>query len=629
MPISAIAWILVASFTYFAGARLGLSLLTQPEGVAVFWPASGLAAGAILPLGKQRRWMVATGVFIATIAANLLAGRGVAMASAFGLCNAGEALLFAAILQRPSSPQFNFENLRAGLWFLAAAGIAPAVSAAAAATAITIGGAAPSWFQLWQAWWESDAIGILMFAPFLIAIAQPESTTNLRFREEGILALAVLVAITGFTFFAEPSQAALQVPIPVAVIFPVLLWMATRTGSKFLTAGLLVVSLMIVWATTNGLGHFGNPLIPLPDRIFAARVTLLSISTCALLLIAFFNEHKAIEDRLRASERQFRNLAAVSPVGIYRTSAAGRCIYVNTRCLEITGMNEAQAVGLGWADSIHEDDRASVMAQWREAVRLQQPISVEYRFQKPSGEPVWVHDQAIPEYDQGGKVTGYVGTLSDITGRKRSEERVGILVGEVNHRAKNLLSVAQAVAFHTAREETPADFADTFNRRIAGLATSHDLLSLSAWEGVNAADLVHSQLAHFGNLLGSRITFEGPAVALKPAAAQAIGMALHELATNAGKYGALSTSDGSVRIAWWIDSAFHMSWTETGGPPVKRPKKPGFGYKVMVEMATHELDAAVTLEYPMEGLKWNLSTPTAKAVENFTAARLDKTTCAC
>ena len=192
----------MSGLTYFAGARLGLSLLAQPEGVAVFWPASGLAAGVILPLNKSRRWMVASGIFIGTIAANLKAGRNPALSSAFGLCNVAEVLIFVAILQRSSPRQFNFENLRAGLWFIAAAAIAPAVSAATAALAIKMAGqTTASWFEIWQAWWQADAIGILTFAPFLIAISLPESTTNARFREEGILALAVLIAITAFTYF--------------------------------------------------------------------------------------------------------------------------------------------------------------------------------------------------------------------------------------------------------------------------------------------------------------------------------------------------------------------------------------------------------------------------------------------
>ncbi len=407
MLLSQIVCVIVVGIAYFAGARLGLALLAQPEGVAVFWPASGIAAGALLLLGKQRRWAVAAGVLIATIAANLMGDRNSAMAIAFGLCNAGEALLFAAMIARSSEQSFNFQNLRAGLCFFAAAGISTALSALAAALTIaTVGHSTASPFNIWQAWWQADAIGILTFAPFLVSIALPENAaTAPHYRQEGALALGVLIAITGFTYFPQPDQAAWQVPIPVAVIFPVMLWMAARTGSKFLTAGLLVVALMIVWATTNSLGHFGNPSIPIADRIIAARVTLLSIAFCALILIAVFNERRAVEDKLRASEQQFRNLAAVSPVGIYRTGVDGRCNYVNARCLEITGMSETQALGPSWSGAMHRDDVNAILSQWRDAVQNHQPMAAEYRFQSAGRPTVWVYDQAIAEHDDAGKIS--------------------------------------------------------------------------------------------------------------------------------------------------------------------------------------------------------------------------------
>jgi two-component sensor histidine kinase len=167
----------------------------------------------------------------------------------------------------------------------------------------------------------------------------------------------------------------------------------------------------------------------------------------------------------------------------------------------------------------------------------------------------------------------------------------------------------QAVAFHTAREEDPARFVDTFGKRIAGLAASYDLLTASMWEGVGIADLVHLQLAHFENLIGSRIKLEGPPIKLKPPAAQAIGMALHELATNAGKYGALSSDEGSVRIAWGSSPAFRISWIEIGGPAVTPPSKRGFGHRVMVELTEQQLDATVRLEYPSLGLVWEVVAP--------------------
>ncbi len=627
MLFSKFIWAVAVGIAYFAGARLGLALLAQPEGVAVFWPASGVAAGTLLVLGRDRCAAVATGVFIATITANLLGDRNAAMAVAFGLCNAGEVLLFAWCIWRFSGPTFGFTNLTEGLWFVVAAASSTAISAAAASLTIAlIGQSSTPLLNIWEAWWQSDAIGILTLAPFIVAVGQFDNKP--RAWREGAVAVVVLVAITGFTYFAQPDQAAWQVPIPVAVIFPVMLWMAARTAPEFLTVGLVIVTLMIVWATTNSLGHFGNPGVPLPDRILAARVTLLSIASCAFVLIAVFNERQAVENKLRASERQFRNLAAISPVGIYRTGVDGKCIYVNARCLQITGMTEGQALGPSWSAAMHPDDVQLILSRWRYAVENRQPIAAEYRFRTPDGHVVWVFDQAIAEHDDSGAPRGYVGTITDVTERKRSEERVELLIGEVNHRAKNLLSVAQAVAFHTAREEVPGDFVETFNKRLASLATSHDLLSLSAWEGVNASDLAHRQLAHFRDLFGNRIIIEGPSLGLKPAAAQAIGMALHELSTNAAKYGALSKAEGTVHIKWWIGDRFQMSWTEAGGPPVNEPTRRGFGHDVMVEMATHELDATVQLKFPPSGLVWELSAPIERTIEIGQAQKPDTAPCA-
>lgn len=621
---------LAVAIAYFASARLGLAMLAQPEGVAVFWPASGIAAGALLLLGQQCRIPVAIGIIVSTIAANLMGDRNLPMAVIFGLCNAGEALLFVWLIRRRSEQTFGFSSLRSGLWFFVATAVATAAMAVMATAAIKAVGQSPaSAWHIWQAWWQSDAIGIITFAPFLASFGNTDGVpASRRDLLEGIAVFGVLLLVAAITYFAQPDQAAWQVPIPVAAIFPIMLWMAARGQHVFLTAGLLVVALMIVWATTNGLGHFGNPGVPLEDRVVAARVTLLSIAFCCLVLISVFSERRTVEDRLRESERQFRNLAAISPVGIFRANADGKCIYVNARCLEITGMSEAQALGPTWAGAMHPVDVTSVMTMWRSAVERREPMTAEYRFQRRNGQTTWVFDHAIPEYDSAGNVSGYVGTIADITERKRSEEQVDLLMGELNHRSKNLLSVAQAVAFHTAREEDPADFVEAFSERIASLAASHDLLTQNTWEGVDAADLVHSQLAHFGNLLGSQIVLDGPPVRLKPAAAQAIGMALHELATNAGKYGSLTDDKGSVRITWSSDNVFRMQWVESGTRTVEPPKKRGFGHKVMVEMAAHQLGATVRLEYPAGGLVWQLSAPLERTVEKVATAIRGSVGCA-
>ncbi len=214
----------------------------------------------------------------------------------------------------------------------------------------------------------------------------------------------------------------------------------------------------------------------------------------------------------------------------------------------------------------------------------------------------------------------FIAMVRDITERKQAEEYIQLLMKEVNHRAKNLLMVALAVARQTAREECPQKFGERVSERICALSASHDLLVRSEWRGADAGDLVRSQLAQFDQLIGTRIRLAGPAVQLSPAAAQALGMALHELATNAAKYGALSNGEGRVLVAWEVSEkgreiCFQMRWIEEGGPPCAAPPRRGFGHTVMVEMVEQALDAEVRLGINAAGLAWELSAPAARAIE--------------
>jgi two-component sensor histidine kinase len=147
------------------------------------------------------------------------------------------------------------------------------------------------------------------------------------------------------------------------------------------------------------------------------------------------------------------------------------------------------------------------------------------------------------------------------------------------------------------------------------LSANQDLLVRNEWKGVEVGGLVHAQLAHFADLIGSRISINGPRLRVNVNAAQAIGLALHELATNAAKYGALSTDMGRVDIRWGTDGEFTMRWTEREGPPVSAPQRRGFGTIVMEAMAERSVDGAVDLDYAPSGLTWRLTCPTANALE--------------
>jgi two-component sensor histidine kinase len=162
----------------------------------------------------------------------------------------------------------------------------------------------------------------------------------------------------------------------------------------------------------------------------------------------------------------------------------------------------------------------------------------------------------------------------------------------------------------------PEDFVERFNERIRALAANQDLLVRNEWQGVDLKDLVHAQLAHFADLVGSRIAVDGPRVRLNPVAAQAIGLALHELATNAGKYGALSVDAGHVDVCWQLDGdTFAMGRTERNGLPVSPPERSGFGSTVVDSMAKRTLDGEVQLDYAPSGLVWHLTCPAANALE--------------
>jgi two-component sensor histidine kinase len=186
---------------------------------------------------------------------------------------------------------------------------------------------------------------------------------------------------------------------------------------------------------------------------------------------------------------------------------------------------------------------------------------------------------------------------------------------EANHRVKNLLSLVQAIAHQTAAGSVK-EFIGRFTERIQALAANQDLLGRDERQGADLEVLVQAQLAHFADLIGSRIMVHGPKLHLNAAAAQAIGLALHELATNAGKYGALSTKAGRLDVGWQLDGdTLAMGWIERGGPPVEPPDHRGFGTTVVDDMASRALNGKVQLDYARSGLTWRLTCPAPNALE--------------
>jgi two-component sensor histidine kinase/CheY-like chemotaxis protein len=197
-------------------------------------------------------------------------------------------------------------------------------------------------------------------------------------------------------------------------------------------------------------------------------------------------------------------------------------------------------------------------------------------------------------------------------------EHISQLLKEMDHRSKNLLNVVQVIARQTA-VANPGEFMARFSERIQTLAASHDLLVKNRWQGIGISDLIRLQLGHFSDLLDTRIRLDGPPFRLSVAAAQTLSMILHELATNAAKYGALSNDSGRVDIRWSVNGQFTLGWTECGGPNVVRPNRRGFGSIVVKAMAESNLDGEVDVDFAPAGLRWRVVCPASKVLDNSLA----------
>jgi PAS domain S-box-containing protein len=328
-------------------------------------------------------------------------------------------------------------------------------------------------------------------------------------------------------------------------------------------------------------------------------------------------ERAAAHERLRRSESRLRLALAGARAAAWEWDAVTDDIEWSPEMFAITGLvSEAGPYGLEtYLKIIKEEDRDRAVYDLKAALGRGGPFTTEFRIRRIDGAVIGLSISGVVERAETSKPLRAYGILQDITERKAHEERIHLLMREVNHRAKNMLSLVQAIARQTAARQ-PEDFIGCFAERIQALAANQDLLIRNDWQGVDVEDLVRAQLAHFVDLVGSRILVDGPLLRLNPASAQAIGLALHELATNAGKYGALSTNSGRVDVCWGTKGdTFTMSWTERDGPPVSPPQGRGFGTIVVEAMVKHSLDGKVELLHPPSGLTWRLTSPAANALE--------------
>jgi PAS domain S-box-containing protein len=325
------------------------------------------------------------------------------------------------------------------------------------------------------------------------------------------------------------------------------------------------------------------------------------------------------EEELRKSEEQFRSLLLASPLPIALYDDREQILAINESWLEQTGYSREELRRLeDWTIRAYQERSGEVLKYLRGIISAepQGTLSYERTIRTKDGrERLWRFFRAALRTQSDGR-RAFVFMAYDVNDPSKTyENQILFLMRESNHRAKNMLSLVQAIARQTAAGQ-PDDFIERFNERIRALAASQDLLVRNAWHGVDVDELVRAQLAHSAHLVGSRIAVDGPKLCLNAAGAQAVGPALYELATNAGKYGALSVATGRVDVRWRLEGdIFIMSWTERSGPPVSPPERHGFGSTVVGSMVERSVGRKVELNYAPSGLVWRLTCPAANALD--------------
>lgn len=253
-----------------------------------------------------------------------------------------------------------------------------------------------------------------------------------------------------------------------------------------------------------------------------------------------------------------------------------------------------------------------------ETARRDGAFDLELRVRHQNGMYVWLHSRGLVRFDAQGKPQTLFGVIADITERKEAERKQQLLIGELNHRVRNTLATVQAIASQTLRRaKSPEDFVPSFSERIQALSRAHTLLTRTAWQGTELNALVHEQL-----MLGSadRIRCDGPSVSLEPQTALQLALVLHELGTNARKYGSLSAPQGSVTVDWSIEQCsrgrgriLEIVWMERGGPPVAPPSTTGFGTLLIERSLQQSQGASSRISFDPEGVTCTISLPLSRS----------------
>jgi two-component system, chemotaxis family, CheB/CheR fusion protein len=355
------------------------------------------------------------------------------------------------------------------------------------------------------------------------------------------------------------------------------------------------------------------------DRAFIMRMrpyrSVENVVDGVVVTFVEISERRRADIALRASEGRFSAIVYQTTVGVAEFDLAGQFVLANARFREIIGRSAEELLQLRMQDVTHPEDLQRDAQLFDRLGSDGTPFESEKRYLRPDGSAVWVHDSVSALVDQGGRPSHGLSVTLEIGERKKAERQTELLLSELDHRVKNILAIVSSIVSQTLKTGlTPTAFAAAIDGRIAAIARAHSMLTEHGGDGrASLHALITTELEPY-NRGGHNISVKGQDIGLTPRAGLSLALAMHELASNAAKYGALSTPSGRLSVSWTIGhaspSTLRFVWVESGGPPIEGPPTPrGFGTTLIERTLTHEFDAEVHREFLRSGLRCTIDIP--------------------
>jgi PAS domain-containing protein len=512
---------------YFLAAWLGLFQRTQ-VGASIFWPATGVGVGALIALGPTARLPVAIGVAVATAAVCIMFARSLWLTIIFIVLNSGEALLTAWLIDRRFGREFKLENVSQVLGFLVASAITAAMGAAGTAVAVSLVDPTTHSLNVWRIWFAASLLGAITVAPLLIGLGDAVRELPPR-REliEGGIGLVTLAALS--VFVISMPNGSWATAIPLALVFPLLLWVAVRCRPVFAAAAAFIVGFAIIWSTTFDMGHFGDASIPLADRILAAQTFVLFGALLTLVLAGLFSERRQNESALKKSNERLKDSNARlkdsserlrlaldgAKLGAFSLDIATGHLDCDALTAQIHGHNAPPSTIKEGRRYVHPDDRACLDAAFAGAERTGGVWKAEYRIVPPpnhsrAGESLWVALEGSVLYSTQHSTqptpVRMLGITRDITQHKRAEQALA----DRNRQLELAGKAALVGSFATEMGVARGDFNSQRAQVSPGFAAIYGLpeetveISVSDWRSLVHSDDLPQFLEHCQKLFAER-----------------------------------------------------------------------------------------------------------------------------